>query len=350
MQISIIIPVYNASNYLYQCIESVVNQSFPYFEVLLINDGSTDESGAICDEYAKKDDRIKVFHKKNEGVSVARNLGITESNGEWICFVDSDDYVSENYLLAFIEILSQNENIDFVIQGFVKLKDSNEYKRDLGDEVMKASNFNELFINKNIQNFGYPFSKFYRKQIIIENEILFPEDYTIAEDLSFLLIYLSKIKTIKFQKTHNYYYRHTENSLSNRLRKPEIYFARYFGVKKIIKDNYKELYKDIFSSSAIYKSFQHNIGSALFQSILSLYFFDLDKKKRLSYLEKLDDDDRILLGCYKSKFRNPIFKNTLALLQKQKIKVADKTLYSFFNIRKMFLQVLGKPIHYKFKK
>lgn len=350
MLISIIIPNYNSEKYLKQCIDSVLLQTYKDFELLLINDGSTDSSGQICNQYSEKDDRIRVFHKQNGGVSAARNLGLQNAKGEYICFIDSDDYVSENYLSDFVDIVSQNENVDFVIQGFVILKDGSEFKRDLGDEVLEASNFDELFNIKKIQNFGYPFSKFYNKQIIVANEIMFPTEYTIAEDLSFLLIYLSKIKTIKFQKAYNYYYRHTENSLSNRLREPEIYFARYFGVKKIIEENYNELYKDIFSSLAIYKSFQHNVGSALFQSVLSLYFFGLNRKKRLSYLEKLDADDRILLGFYKNKFRNPIFKNTLALVQKQKVKVADKIFYSFFNIRKTFLQVLGKPIYYKFKK
>ena len=91
--ISIIIPVYKAEKYLHRCVDSVLAQTFTNFELILIDDGSPDNSGAICDEYAKQDGRVKVFHQKNQGVSVARNLGIEQAKGEWIAFIDSDDWV-----------------------------------------------------------------------------------------------------------------------------------------------------------------------------------------------------------------------------------------------------------------
>lgn len=91
--ISIIIPVYKAEKYLHCCVDSVLAQSFTNFELILIDDGSPDNSGTICDEYAKQDRRIKVFHQENQGVSAARNLGIEQAKGEWIAFIDSDDWV-----------------------------------------------------------------------------------------------------------------------------------------------------------------------------------------------------------------------------------------------------------------
>lgn len=99
--ISIIVPVYNTEKYLRRCIDSVLAQTYKDFELLLIDDGSTDTSGAICDEYAEKDGRIRVFHKENGGVSSARNLGLDNAKGEWITFVDSDDYIEENFLKSF---------------------------------------------------------------------------------------------------------------------------------------------------------------------------------------------------------------------------------------------------------
>lgn len=95
-RISVIVPVYNVEKYLSRCINSILTQTFSDFELLLINDGSTDNSGEICDIYAQKDKRIKVFHKRNEGVSAARNFGIENAIGEWIIFMDSDDYFSRN--------------------------------------------------------------------------------------------------------------------------------------------------------------------------------------------------------------------------------------------------------------
>ena len=118
-KISIIIPVYNVEFYLTDCIESLRSQVYKDFEVLLINDGSFDSSGKICDEYAIKDERIRVFHKKNEGVSSARNLGLIEAKGEWICFVDSDDWIEPNTLSSIFPI-GDNE-IDFVQFGFKQI-------------------------------------------------------------------------------------------------------------------------------------------------------------------------------------------------------------------------------------
>lgn len=97
-KISVIVPVYNVEKYLSRCIDSILSQTFTDFELLLVDDGSTDKSGEICDEYAKTDARIKVFHTENRGVSAARNLGIKEASADWISFVDSDDWVEDKYL------------------------------------------------------------------------------------------------------------------------------------------------------------------------------------------------------------------------------------------------------------
>ena len=97
--ISVIVPVYNSEKRLHKCIDSILGQTYTNFELLLINDGSTDTSGDICEEFAEKDERIKVFHKKNGGASSARNIGIDNAKGEYICFVDSDDYVSDDIYL-----------------------------------------------------------------------------------------------------------------------------------------------------------------------------------------------------------------------------------------------------------
>ena len=97
-EITIIVPVYNTESFLHKCINSILSQSYTNFELLLINDGSSDKSGEICDKFALKDDRIKVFHKKNGGVSSSRNLGINNAQGKWIMFIDSDDEITHNCL------------------------------------------------------------------------------------------------------------------------------------------------------------------------------------------------------------------------------------------------------------
>src|SRR5690554_6730418 len=114
IKISIIIPVYNVEEYLPRCIDSVLIQRNIQFEVVLVNDGSTDSSGLICDEYAQADNRVKVFHQLNSGVSSARNLGIENATGEWICFVDADDWIEPDSLEKILNI-NDNRESDFII-------------------------------------------------------------------------------------------------------------------------------------------------------------------------------------------------------------------------------------------
>lgn len=117
-KISVIVPVYNVEKYLHRCIDSILAQTFTDFELLLIDDGSTDGSGAICDEYATKDNRVRVFHKENGGVSSARNLGLDNMRGGYLTFVDSDDWVDSTYLGELIEYSDADLVVsDFIVEG-----------------------------------------------------------------------------------------------------------------------------------------------------------------------------------------------------------------------------------------
>ena len=109
-KISVIIPVYNAGKTLHRCVDSILVQTFSDFEVLLIDDGCKDNSGNICDEYAKKDSRVKVVHKDNGGVSSARNVGLNKAKGEWITFIDADDYIASDFFSVI-----DNNDCDFII-------------------------------------------------------------------------------------------------------------------------------------------------------------------------------------------------------------------------------------------
>ena len=111
---SVIVPVYNVEIYLPRCIDSILSQSFTDFELILVDDGSPDNCGKICDEYALKDSRVRVFHKSNGGVSSARNLGLDNVRGEWVTFIDSDDYVEVDYLKELIDAQQKNQ-VDYVV-------------------------------------------------------------------------------------------------------------------------------------------------------------------------------------------------------------------------------------------
>ena len=140
--ISIIVPVYNVESYLKRCIESILNQTFRDFELILVNDGSTDNSEIICKEYALKDERIKYFYQRNKGVSEARNKGIDNSSGEYIQFIDSDDYVDENFLEIVVNRFKR-DNSDIVFIGFY-----NEYNNG---EIYKSKYYKESIVSNNIK-------------------------------------------------------------------------------------------------------------------------------------------------------------------------------------------------------
>src|SRR5690554_2831077 len=124
--ISIIVPVFNKENYLRECLDSIINQDYQNFELIVVNDGSTDGSKIICEEYAAKTDKIILVHKENGGVSSARNIGLQKAKGEWITFVDGDDYISKNYL----NVVLDKEDSDFLIVDINRVKDE-KVKRKL---------------------------------------------------------------------------------------------------------------------------------------------------------------------------------------------------------------------------
>ena len=160
IKISIICPVYNVEKYLPRCIDSILSQSFKDFELLLVDDGSLDNSGNICDEYANNDDRIRVFHKKNGGVSSARNFGLKHACGEWISFVDTDDWVDSD----FLEPISSNiESVELIHQGLKKEFPDNSVKivRPSQQGIFETKT---LFSTKMWSSFCW--SYFFKKDII----------------------------------------------------------------------------------------------------------------------------------------------------------------------------------------
>lgn len=204
--ISIIVPVYNVEKYLQRCIESILAQTLTDFELLLIDDGSKDKSGEICDNFALKDKRIKVFHKENGGVSSARNLGITKAQGEWITFIDSDDWVEPDYLANF------SMDSDLCVQGYYCGETLTVYTptivmQNVGLSYMKA---------------GYvsgPYCKLFKAEIIQSNHISFDLQLSYGEDMLFLMQYSIYCRTMKVENTAAYHYRlAVTNSLSMRKR------------------------------------------------------------------------------------------------------------------------------------
>lgn len=163
--ISVIVPAYNAEKYLRRCIDSILAQTFTDFELLLIDDGSTDKSGEICDEYADKDARIRVFHKPNGGVSSARNVGLDNALGEYICFCDADDWVDTHWLQGFIEAYPN----DLIVQGFCykNPNQKNWEKCKINNECKKV--LDALDYLHRVKNMGYLWCRCFKSSIIKDN-------------------------------------------------------------------------------------------------------------------------------------------------------------------------------------
>lgn len=208
-KVSIITPVYMAEDYLHSCIDSVLAQTYQNWELLLIDDGSYDKSGAICDEYAQKDSRIRVFHKVNGGVSSARNLGLEKATGEWVMFLDSDDWI-ENNMLSVVE---DKEEFDFIQFGFKKVfNGSVKYYSKLPSqniEINQEEYCNNLYYHSGIC--GYIIKRY----IIISCNIRFPLHIRYGEDQDFILKTILHVNKIFISNYHYYNYNYNPNSAMN---------------------------------------------------------------------------------------------------------------------------------------
>lgn len=242
--ISVIVPVYNAERYLARCIDSILTQTYNNFELILVDDGSTDCSGKICDKYAKADARIKVVHKENGGVSTARNAGIDIAKGEYITFIDSDDFVEREFFAsAYKSVLSHNA--DEFISGIVMetIGDNDLVVRSDHYTAIKSRVYDARLLLEML-NIDYPLicicgpcCKLYRTDIIKNNSIRFDVLMSLGEDTLFNLQVLKHTDNIYFSKEIFYhYYRGNENSLFSIFRKDtyEIHTCVYDEMRQVM--------------------------------------------------------------------------------------------------------------------
>ena len=191
-KISVIVPVYNAEKTLRRCVDSILAQTFEDFELILINDGSKDQSGDICDEYAAKDSRVKTIHKTNGGVSSARNAGLNIARGEYVSFADSDDFVSSEWLFKFIDNIGEH---DLCFQGIISI-----YKNGMS-QLCTIGDICGTNLSKPIQNLtgggilGLSQIKLFRHSIIREHRLRFIENIHWREDEIFVLQYMQFINS-----------------------------------------------------------------------------------------------------------------------------------------------------------
>lgn len=297
--VSIIIPVYNTAKYLRECINSVLNQTYSDIEVLLVNDGSTDGSSEICDEYAKQDERVKCFHLENGGVSRARNVGLKAAEGEYICFLDSDDYYAESYVCSMRNLIEEN-NADVVI--------CNHYDVNEQGDILFASEIPEGYISKELlyekifltsEIGGFSCTKIYRADLI--RDIVFNEEIHICEDTYFCCQVYEKATRIYVTSEKLYYYRQHCNSATS-IEKGFEHLIEPDGTLKYI-STYDKMMQDRVLPQE-YDSYI-KIGMCVVALTYERMLRKLDREKyksiRLILKETIDANIGLLMKCRKIK-------------------------------------------------
>lgn len=211
-KVSIIMPVYNVEKYIKKSIISVLNQTYDNFELIVVIDGSNDNSANIAKEFLNIDTRVKVVYKKNGGLSDARNYGLKLSNGDYIMFLDSDDYINENLVKECVDF-SEKNNLDVTICGFnadfVDNDESLKYRNKIvpKNNIYNRENFNEINIDDKFYNLiGYAWNKLYRASIIKENEVEFIKGLSLIEDIEFNYVIFNNVDRIGFLDKPLYHY------------------------------------------------------------------------------------------------------------------------------------------------
>lgn len=279
--VSVIIPIYNVEKYLPKCLDSVINQTYKNLEIILVDDGSPDNSGKICDEYAKKDKRIKVIHKNNGGVSSARNVGLSETNGNWIAFIDSDDWIEINYIEILINVAIRN-NSDIVICGYNRVVGDNSEALNCDNTVRQYNKKKFLLYCLTPQTgFGFCHMKIIKKDII--KDIKFSENLTVGEDALFNIMLSENIKNdVSFVKKALYNYRINNDSVVKKF--DNNYVSKYLKAIQINKKYLFENYQDLEIKQGYY-----NFAAFHVLLIAVNYCFNKENKNQIECLKKVCD-------------------------------------------------------------
>lgn len=316
--ISIIVPIYNAAHTLNKCVDSILQQSIDNYELILINDGSKDDSLKLCLGYADQDSRIKVFDKTNGGPSAARNMGIDKASGNLIVFVDSDDYVEPDFLG---NLFSDAANADLVIAGINKIK---KYQDDTSfnfpNKLVNVREQKVYLEDYPLSDYGYPFSKLFKKDILDRHNIRFIEEIHMFEDVLFLFTYIKHCDEIKLNDKALYNYVIAEGgSLSTKVNSFE---SEYLGFitfyNQIIKD-FKITIPELINE---YPKLGYRLARLMNRSISTLYIKGYTTKKSIVALHTYPENSWILYNVFNEP-SNFVKKLSKLLLVKNMFRSAD---------------------------
>ena len=351
-KVSIIVPVYNSELYLKSCVDSLINQRYADIEIILVDDGSKDNSGKLCDEFKEKNEKIVVIHKENGGTSTAKNLGIENAKGKWIVFVDSDDYVDDNYVDHLIEN-AISLNSDFVASGFEINYSKDNYSVPVGFPDEKAI-FKDTELKDGIYTIdlysllNVDVCKIYKKTILIENNIRFDKKLNTGEDLVFNCEYLKYVHKIVLLSEISYHYiRRDEVSLVNLYRSNMIEMvkqcnqARYelYNFYDMLKGKYEQIYAKSYigyMSSCVPNMYRRDCKITKLEKCNSIKQIMYDDK--LQYFIKIYNSDQ--------SFVNKLFVN-MCKRKNVKLFLHTYSLFFFFryNLEPVYRKIRRKIIY-----
>ncbi len=245
-KVSIIVPVYNAQDTIHRCVDSILNQEYSDFELILVNDGSKDLSGSICDEYATRDARVTVIHKENTGVSDTRNVGIEAAEGEYLQFVDADDWITADATKLMVREAT-GRNCELVITDFYRVVGKRaSHKGSIKEEgeMTRAELAEHMKDNPADFYYGVLWNKLFRKDIIIRHRIRMDENVSWCEDFLFNLEYLLHVNKVYILTVPVYYYLKTEGSLVSQSLNMSVMIRTKLHVFEYYNNFYKNLYDE----------------------------------------------------------------------------------------------------------
>lgn len=250
--VSIIIPIYNAQANLNRCIDSVLRQDYREFECILVDDGSTDGSGAVCDTYAAEDERIYVIHKENSGVSDSRNIGIGQARGTYLQFLDSDDWITPDATGLLVRA-AEEQQCDLVIADFYRVAGERvSHKGDIRDErLLSREEFAACMMEKPADfYYGVLWNKLYRRELVETYHLRMDTEISWCEDFMFNLEYIRHAGSVYALKVPVYYYVKTKGSLVSQ----GMSISNTIKMKKNVFEYYNRFYKDVFEEKDYEKS------------------------------------------------------------------------------------------------
>lgn len=305
--VSVIIPVYNSERYLRRCIDSVLAQTYKEWSLLLIDDGSKDGSGVICDEYSKKYSNITVYHNINSGPCEARNFGINHAEGEYIVFIDSDDWIGENHIKNMIEVLQKYSYNCFVMQGMTDVWGTIKNQNRLDSGIFDSSDSDDFF--KHIQLYRHcgPCCKLFNSTIL--RQTLFNKNIIASEDFDVSLRYLDRFKgKIVVLNTCDYFYEHHSGSVSSRFYSYDIELSGLHVLDSTI-TNYLNTHSGCFMK----QQFNEMLGNYTERVLFSIYSpFSSDFSTRYKQLKSVPI--RYWYMYKKYAYSNTIFLRVVKLL------------------------------------